>query len=195
MEDEQITLLPDDKSAKKTRPKILKCKIHPWAHPEYDFVETTTDVVGDKIKKKCRYCLRNLMENKQIRQSFWQEEKEKITDRYVKTILRSGRNGIKGDVPQPVIEATRAVVQLKRKIKKMDEPLKECHIHGKLYKDGVVKRGKKNDEIIYRCKKCLEITHKKHYELHKAKIKIKHKQYGQFMYLSYIKCEFYFLIL
>jgi hypothetical protein len=120
------------------------------------------------------------MENKKERQEDWRREKENITDYYVRRTLVMGTKTPlpMQDYPQILIEAKRSVIKLKRAADKMNEPIKECAKHGKLYREDVIKAGKdRGGEIKYRCKKCMKELHERHYALHKTKVLLQHKKY------------------
>jgi hypothetical protein len=160
-----------------TKEEKFSCPFHPWAINKNNFILITIKKTGKQVLR-CIYCERIKQENKQIRTSFWHKEKEEITDLYVKTVLRSGKNALKVDPPQPLIAAKRAVIQLKRVTDKLSQPLKKCAKHGKLYLEDVIKSGKSNNgEQVYKCKKCMKDLHDQHYKLNRTKILLKNKLY------------------
>lgn len=154
------------------------CRTHRWANRQEDFIEVTIRKTGKKIIR-CRYCEHEKIEQKKIRTVEWQKEKDDLTDYYVRKTLTTGKNAIRGQpVPEVLIEAQRAVIQLKRLKEKMDEPLKTCNAHGKLFQEDVIKAGNyKSGNPRWRCRKCMKDMHAKHYELHKAKVLIAHANY------------------
>jgi hypothetical protein len=160
-----------------TNRKNFRCNIHSWVTRPEQYIEVIIKKTGKKVLR-CIHCERTKQENKQISTSFWHKEKEEITDLYVKTVLRSGKNALKVDPPQSLIEAKRAVIQLKRVTDTLSQPLKKCTKHGKLYLDDVIKSGKShNSEQVYKCKKCMKDLHDQHYKLNRTKVLLKQKKY------------------
>lgn len=164
----------------KEKEKKPSCSFHRWANRDTDFIEVTVKKTGIKIIR-CRHCEADKMENKKARLIEWEKEKENVTDYYVKKTLRTGKTGIKsGEIPQELIEAKRALIQLNNLKKKMDEPLKTCSQHGKLFRDDVIRSGKyANGESKWKCKHCMKEMHHKHYQLNKAKVLVSHAKYRQ----------------
>ncbi len=180
MSDSQLTLIDEVPESDQVEKKdtFRPCRYHPWANSEKHFepVQKRNGV----IKLRCSYCESQKSRDKEIRSSFWHKEKEDITDLYVKTVLKSGRNALKTEPAEELIDATRAVIKLKRLVKKMDEPWKECASHGKLYRDDVIKSGKtKAGTEQYKCRYCMKEMHDKHYALNKAKVLLKRKEYRE----------------
>ncbi len=178
MSDSQLTLIDEviegDEVEKKDA--FRPCRFHPWANSEKHF-EPVTKRNGE-VKLKCSYCQREKYKDKEIRSSFWHKEKEEVSDLYVKTVLKSGRNALKVEPPEDLIDATRAVIKLKRLVKKLDEPWKECRKHGKLYREDVIRSGKTPAGTEqYKCRACMKEMHDKHYALNKAKVLLKHQEY------------------
>lgn len=56
---------------------------------------------------------------------------------------------------------------------KLEKVFKICRVHGELFEDTVIKSGinKKTGEQHYRCKECMKMMHKDHYERNKEKVK------------------------
>ncbi len=181
-EQEKLFLLESEEELKKLQDeaenkKKYYCKHHPWAERNA-FIDMNTEKDAKPILK-CIHCEQVKLKNKKERQSFWLREKEEISDKYVKATLRSGRNALKeSEIPPILIEAKRAVIQVKRLAKKMDEPILECKKHGKCYSDDVIKKGKSRwtGEQGYRCRKCMKELHKAHYELNKTEVLLKNQK-------------------
>jgi hypothetical protein len=173
--EEELKRLHEEAEAAKKR----YCKYHPWAQREA-FVDLNTDKNGIPMWR-CIHCEQVKLRNKKERQSFWLREKEEISDKYVETTLRSGRNAIKTEIPRELIEAKRAVIQVKRLVKKMEEPILKCAKHGNCFKDDVIKSGKSQwtGEQKYKCRKCMKDLHKAHYELHKTEVLLKNRKRKQ----------------
>jgi hypothetical protein len=58
--------------------------------------------------------------------------------------------------------------------------IKNCKYHGNLYIGDIIKKGTNSKGIqTYRCKKCMHILHKNHYENNKDKVKKAHKEYRE----------------
>lgn len=171
--------IPEEEVVKTEKPKNF-CTFHRYANREEDFIEVTVKKIGKKLIR-CRYCEREKHENKKIRTMEWKNEKENVTDYYVRRVLSSGKNGVKGKIPEELVQATQAVIKLKNLKEKMDEPLKTCAKHGKLYKEDVIKAGKSQwtSEQQWKCRQCMKEMHARHYELNKLKVKLKHQQYRQ----------------
>jgi hypothetical protein len=158
--------------------KLFRCKFHKWANQYNDFIGITIKKTGEK-KLRCRHCEKDKMENKKIKLKGWENHKETASDDYVKHCLRVGKNGLKmKEIPQSLIEAKRALVKLKNLQEKLERPLKVCIRHGDLYQPDVIKSGKHpNGEQNYKCRWCMKVMHKKHYELNKAKVLAAHTDY------------------
>jgi hypothetical protein len=157
---------------------VAYCKYHKHATEEH-LIDVFVKSSGRKVKR-CFFCEVDKQDQRKIRSIDWKNEKENVTDKYVKHSLRVGKNGLKTkNIPEVLIEAKRAVIQLKQLTDKLNEPIKECSTHGKLYKDDVIKSGKSrsSNEQLYRCKFCMKEMHKKHYQLNKAKILASHHDY------------------
>lgn len=170
--EEELKRLHEEAEAAKKR----YCKYHPWAQPN-GFIDMNTKKDG-KPHWKCIHCEQVKLRNKKERQSFWLREKEEISDKYVATTLKSGKNAIKSEIPQSLIEAKRAVIQIQRLTKKMEEPILKCAKHGNCFKEDVIKSGKSQwtGEQKYKCRNCMKDLHKTHYELHKTEILIKNQK-------------------
>jgi uncharacterized NAD(P)/FAD-binding protein YdhS len=52
----------------------------------------------------------------------------------------------------------------------MNEIIKNCHKHGDLSADQIIKAGLSYGKKRYKCKKCMKESHRKNYLLHKATI-------------------------
>jgi hypothetical protein len=154
------------------------CSFHRWANRDTDFIEVIIKKTGNKIVR-CRHCETEKMENKKARLMEWKKEKENVTDYYVRKTLRTGKSGIKNqEIPQELIEAKRAIIQINNLKKKMEEPLKTCSEHGKLFREEVIRSGKyANGEQKWKCKRCMKEMHDKHYQLNKAKVLAAHAKY------------------
>lgn len=176
----QYDLIPGTQQQKIITKVVEWCKYHYYA-TENDLIDITIKSSG-KIVKRCRYCERMKLENKQIAQKDWQKHKDNLTDWYVRTLLTKGK-GFKlhrMEYPQELVEAKRASIKLKRAVDKQNRPMKKCVTHGALYKDDVIKAGKnRSGEQCYKCKMCMKELHKKHYELNKTKVSLKHKEYRE----------------
>ncbi len=161
----------------KTPIKKLSCKYHLWATPEH-FIEMVIKKTGEKVMR-CIICARHKREEKLKNQAAWVKEKENISDYYVRRTLALGKGSLKmGDYPDELVQAKKAVIQLKRAVSDKLAPLKTCHTHGKLYQEDVIKSGKSRDgSQQWKCKKCMKEIHKKNYELNKLTISEKHKKY------------------
>lgn len=169
----------DGKPMQRVITKVVQaCKYHLYAN-ETDFVEVIIKTTGKKVMR-CKYCERNKYENKKMRREELKKDKEELPDYYVMRTLRMGKSGLKvNDVPPALIEAKRAVMKIKNLQQKLEEPLKTCHKHGKLYQDDVIKSGKSQwtGEQQWKCKQCMKDMHKRNYELNKLKINLKAKHY------------------
>lgn len=159
-------------------PKLLSCKNHRWVNRPEDFIEHTIKKSG-KVILRCRFCIKDLQENKLFAKQQWQEEKEKLSDYYIRRTFATGKNSLPmSDYPEELVKAKRQVIQLKQAVKKINEPLKICSKHGKLFRENVIKAGlKRNSEIAWKCKLCMKELHAKNYEINKLKLKIKHETY------------------
>lgn len=173
---DQLNFLPEVEQSIPKEKKI-NCKFHRWALRD-DFIEVEVKKTGLK-KLKCRFCQRFLEENKKQRQAENEKEKEKLTDWYVAKTLRRGKYGLKSsEIPQSLIEAKRAVIQVNNLVKQIEAPLKTCSKHGKLFREQVIKAGKSHSgKPAWKCKECMKDMHKKHYELNKAKVLAQHAIY------------------
>src|SRR5690348_5090390 len=58
-----------------------------------------------------------------------------------------------------------------------DGVVKVCKKHGELTLEKTIKAGIRNEEQIYRCKLCIQESHKKHYDINKEKVREKHNEY------------------
>lgn len=167
------------KSVQRIITKVVRaCKYHLYAKPE-DMVDVLIKTTG-KTVKRCKYCERTKQENKIMRREELKKDKEELPDYYILKTLRIGKGGLKAnDVPPALIEAKRAVMKIKNLQQKLEEPLKTCHKHGKLYKDDVIKSGKSQwtGDQKWKCKQCMKEMHKRNYELNKLKINLKAKNY------------------
>jgi hypothetical protein len=158
--------------------KKIWCVYHPFIK-ESDLVDFYVRKTGQMIKK-CRICIEKKEERRKKRQTDWQYEKDNLTDYYIlRTFVAGNKYALPmSDYPKELINAKRASLLLKRETNRLDEPIKKCAYHGKLYEEDVVKAGKtKAGTTKYRCKKCLSDSHKKHYELHRLNIRLKQQQY------------------
>jgi len=173
-----IDELPPEESQEEKNP--FRCKFHRWANRPDDFTEETIKKTGE-IVIRCKSCLREKRQMKEIRSSDWQREKEELTDYYIRrTFVTGTKNALEmSEYPQELVDAKRAAIQLKRATKLASEPLKKCAKHGNLYRDDVIKSGKSRwtGEVQWKCRQCMKEMHKKHYELHKVKVKLKHADY------------------
>lgn len=157
------------------------CRFHRWANTPEDFMDVILKK-SQRIVNRCRYCEREKLENRIIQKQEWETEKQNLTDYYIRqTFVRGAKNPLPmKDYPQELIDAKRAVIKLKREAKRLNEPLKTCCHHGKLYIEDVIKSGKsKAGAQRYKCKKCMQELHHRHYELNKIQIKNKHKKYRE----------------
>lgn len=157
---------------------VRVCNSHVYA-TEADLIDVIIKTTG-KTVKRCKYCERTKHENKKMRREELKKDKEELPDYYVMRTLRMGKSGIKvNDLPPALIEAKRAVMKIKNLTQKLEEPLKTCHKHGKLYQDDLIKSGKSRwtDEQQWKCKQCMKDMHKRNYELNKLKINLKSKHY------------------
>jgi hypothetical protein len=178
----QINLIDDAICAEKQplKKKGYVCSWHKWVREE-DLILVITKTGKEYLR--CFHCERRKQENKQINHQEWLRHKEDISDYYVRWILSKEGKGKKlkmYEYPQSLVDAKRAVIQLKRLKKKMEEPLKKCVHHGDLYQEDVIKSGKKkNGDQIYKCKHCMADFHKSHYELNKIKVKMAQAVYRE----------------
>lgn len=154
------------------------CRMHRWAVKE-NFILVTIKKTKENVIR-CGYCEREKYESKKIRSQQWQDHKERITPYYVRRLLSLGRGLSMDAIPDELVEVKQAVVKLKRMTDKMNQPLKKCTKHGKLYKDDVIKSGKEaSGNPKWRCRHCMRELHAKHYDLHKAKVLAAHKSYKE----------------
>ncbi len=161
----------------KEEPKPI-CKIHLYAK-ETDLIDVTIKKTG-RVVKKCFYCERFKAIRKMEHKKVWETEKKNLTDYYIRRSLVRGQKSAMPmeEYPDIIIEAKRAVIQLKSKIEKEKLPLKRCSKHGKLYKDDVIKAGiTPAGTQQYKCRACMKEYHKANYELNKEVIRQKHATY------------------
>lgn len=154
------------------------CPFHRWI-TEAQLVDILIKKTGE-IVKKCLHCEKYKLENKKIRQEDWKKEKENLTDYYIRRTFVAGQKYSipMHEYPDSLVEAKRASLLLKRKTKKLMEPIKKCIHHGKLYIKDIIKSGiSKSGAQQYKCKHCMQEMHKKHYELNKLKIRLTHQKY------------------
>lgn len=156
--------------------KVIRvCKNHPFA-TEKSLIEITIKKSGKKVKR-CLHCEREKLENKQIKSAEWKVEKDNLTDKYIEKVLKADGKLKLDNIPSQLIEAKRAVIQLKTFTDKINAPLKECLHHGKCYRDDVIKNGLyANGETKWKCKRCMKELHAKNYQLNKVKILARNKQ-------------------
>lgn len=174
----QLKMIEEDLSPLSQKEQ-LNCKYHKYVMKE-QFIDVVIKRTG-KIVKKCPKCQAQIIENKKIMMMDWKKEKENVTDYYVRRMLSRGKNALgMHEYPENLVKAKAATIKLNQAIIKANEPLKKCHKHGDLYKNDVIKAGKyANDEIRYRCKKCMKELHARHYDLNKIKILHSHKKYTE----------------
>jgi len=178
--EQQFELLEDDPQGRqRVITKIIHlCPFHRWIK-EDDMIDVVVKKTGETVKR-CRICEREKHENKKIRQEDWKKEKENLTDYYIlRTFVSGNKHALPmNEYPKELVDAKRAVLQLKRAAKKANEPIKRCISHGDLYKEDVIKSGTtKAGSQQFKCRHCMKEAHRKHYELNKAKLKIKYAQY------------------
>ena len=153
------------------------CYTHPWITEE-NLIEVLFKK-NNQTKLRCMHCRRRVEENKLYNKKVWEVHKRELTDYYLRKVL-SNNFKIRFDlVPQELIDAKRAIIQLKRMVEKYEEPFMRCSSHGALYKDDVIKAGVTYGKQRYKCRECMKELHKNHYELNKLKVQLKHKEYKE----------------
>lgn len=156
---------------------LMVCKLHPHAR-EADLIEVTRRN-GHKVKA-CRYCERYKFDNKKLNRQVWIEEKENLTDYYIRRLFVMGK-GTKLDMqeyPKELVEAKRAVLKLKRAETDVNKTMKVCSKHGNLKMEHLIKAGKnKSGKQQYKCKPCLKEFQRNHYQLNKLAYAVKTKEW------------------
>jgi hypothetical protein len=167
--------LPDDDIEIKSNK--LRCNLHPHT-VEADFIEVKKK--NGRVVIACRYCERFKLENKKITYQAWKDEKENLTDYYIRRlfVLGKGHKLHMLEYPKELVDAKRAVLQLKRYQEDLKKVLKTCEIHGKLYSKDLIKSGKTPAGTQqYKCKECMKILHRNHFQKNKEKVCLKTKLY------------------
>lgn len=179
MDEKQLDFIPHEIVEQKEEVKSFKCPKH--SHfPQTILIDVLVKKTG-KIVQRCLFCEKSKHENKKVKTVEWDNHKKNVTDEYVVKTLSMGKHGLKKElIPKELIEAKRAIIKLKNLTDELEKPLMTCRYHGDLFEGQTVRRGKNAaGEPTYRCKQCLSESHRKHYELHKAKVKLKHKEYRE----------------
>jgi Zn-finger protein len=175
-----LDLFPADKlntQVSTIKPKKV-CRRHPWVTASR-LIDVTIKKTG-KIVKRCLHCEQEKLEIKKEKLQLWKNEKENITDYYLRRTMRISSKLEMHEIPSELIEVKRAVIQLNRIKDELEKPLKICSFHGDLFRDGVIKnRTDRLGNAIWRCKKCLQIAHQKHYANNKKKVLEKTAEYRE----------------
>lgn len=174
--EDQIELLIDKPKAVEVKRK-LQCKYHRDTS-DADFIDITMG--NGRIIKRCVHCERVRQDNKKIYHQEWLHEKENLTDYYIRRsfVMGKGPKLKMQEYPDIMIEAKRAVLQLKRRADQLKEPIKNCRNHGDLFIEDVIKAGKtRAGTPQYKCRQCMSDFHARHYALHKADLLLKQQQY------------------
>lgn len=159
--------------------KRLQCKYHGWAIRPEDWIQTLIKKTGKTIIR-CRYCERQKQDNKKISITQLEREKKELTDGYIIKTLRRGKDGLKkvktNEIPSILIEAKRAVIRLKTTTQELQQPLKICAKHGKLFREDVIKGGKnRSGTDSWKCRQCMKDFHAKNYQMNKDLIIARHR--------------------
>lgn len=177
---DQLNLFPEDSSPQSLPLPIPKkyCQWHPWVNKDM-FIDITIKKTGE-IVKRCLHCERQKLENRKEQLETWKKEKENLTDYYLRRTMRLKTKLEMHEIPTELLETKRAVLQIKRIHADLTKPLKTCRFHGKLDRDGVIKKGiDRLGNNTWRCKICMQILHQKHYKKNKEKVLSKNAIYKQ----------------
>lgn len=130
--------------------------------------------------------LRHREESRRIRKEARKKKKneerklavETLDDSYIKSLLKE-QLGSKEYITPELIDIKRVTLSIKRRIKKLKEPVKTCLVHGELILSQVNRAGIKRGKQQYKCKECQKALHAKNYEKNKEKILKRHANYKE----------------
>jgi hypothetical protein len=148
------------------------CKIHRhkkwWNKIEHSWVVSKK---GIKVLK-CRWCIKVLKINKEIRKEKLKKVKKELPDFYILKIITHRRELKVEDIPKEMIDTVRDIVKLKEFVKIFPEQF-ECKKHNLKGREYFNKSGNKK----FKCKECQKEQHKKHYHKNKVQILKSHQLY------------------